>query len=151
MKKFIFLSLSTGFGLGYSPFAPGTVGSLPGFILLFLFAQFSPFIQIVSIVTSFFIGIWVCNHSLQWFKEKDPGTITIDEIVSIPITFFLIPISIKTIIIGFILNRVFDIIKPPPAYQSQKLSNGLGIMMDDVISGIYSNIALHLIIFLFFT
>ncbi|EKD27279.1 MAG: phosphatidylglycerophosphatase, partial [uncultured bacterium] len=126
MKKIIFLMLSTGFGLGYSPIAPGTMGSLPGFILVYLFTFIPPALQGIIIIALYAAGIYICNISLQWFKNEDPGEITFDEIVSIPITFFMIPLTVKTLIIGFILNRVLDIIKPPPAYQSQSLHKGLG-------------------------
>ncbi len=147
MKKTLILSLATGFGLGYSPFAPGTVGSLPGFLLVWLLAPLSPLTQILIITASFFFGVWISNLSLPYFKDKDPKSVTIDEIVSLPITFFLIPLSPLTLILGFLLNRVLDIVKPPPAYQSQRLPRGWGIMTDDLISAIYSNLLLRLILF----
>jgi len=144
MKKKIILSLATGMGLGYSPFASGTVGSLPGFLLVWIFSQMHPAIQVPIIACAFFAGVMISQAALQWFDEKDPGAITIDEIVSLPVTFFLIPLTPLTLIVGFILNRFLDIVKPPPAYQSQSLSGGWGIMTDDMISGIYSNLLMHL-------
>ncbi len=146
MKKFIYLSLVTGFGLGYSPFAPGTCGSLPGFILVFLLQGFSWYSQVAIILLAFFFGVWLSNETALWFDEKDPKAVTIDEIVSLPITFFLIPLTPVTLAIGFVLNRILDIIKPAPAYKSQSLKGGWGIMTDDLISSIYSNILMHIIV-----
>ena len=146
MKKFFFLSLASGFGLGYSRIAPGTIGSLPGFFLVWMFSLISPSLQILGIIGLFFVGVWISSQAQQYFEKKDPGTITIDEIVSLPITFFLIPLSPKILILGFILNRILDIFKPWPAYGSQSLKGGWGIMADDMISGIYSNILLHLLL-----
>lgn len=146
MKRFILLAVSTGFGLGFSPIMPGTVGSIPGFITLWLIYKMNWYNQIIINLILFVFGIIICNLSLYLFDNKDPRQITIDEIVSIPITFFLIDLNIKTLIIGFILNRVFDILKPCPAFQSQKLPKGYGIMTDDLISGIYSNITLRLVL-----
>ena len=146
MKKILILSLATGFGLGYSRWMPGTAGSLLGFVLVGLFAYFSPVVQIVFIGISFFFGVWISKLSLSYFKEKDPRSVTIDEIVSMPITFFLIPLTPLNLLLGFFLNRVLDILKPPPAYQSQTLPHGWGIMTDDLISAIYSNLLLHLLI-----
>ena len=146
MKKIFFLSLATGFGLGYSPIMPGTTGSIPGFILVCFFLKFSWPVQIFLIILSFFTGVWVSNNALKYFHEQDPGAITIDEIVSLPVTFFLIPLSPATILTGFIINRILDIIKPFPAYRSQALPKGWGIMTDDLITGIYSNIILQVVI-----
>lgn len=146
MKTFL-LALVTGFGLGYSPFAPGTCGTLPGFILVWLFSSLSAPVQAGLIVVLFFAGTALTNHCLQWFEEKDPRAVTIDEIVSLPITFFMVPLDPVVLVAGFILNRIMDILKPMPAFQSQELPKGWGIMTDDLISGIYSCLLLHLFVF----
>jgi phosphatidylglycerophosphatase A len=146
VKKTLVLSLATSFGLGYSRWAPGTAGSLPGFVLVVLFANFSALEQIVLILLSFFFGVWISKLSLSYFHEKDPKQVTIDEMVSLPITFFLIPLTPFALILGFLLNRALDILKPRPAYQSQSLPHGWGIMTDDLISAIYSNLLLRFIL-----
>lgn len=146
MKKILILASATGLGLGYSPFAPGTVGSIPGFAFVFSMTAVSWYWQIAIITLLFFLGVHISNLALPYFQTKDPGSITIDEIVSLPITFFLIPLTPVTLIIGFILNRILDITKPPPAYQLQNLPKGWGIMVDDIISAIYSNILMHILI-----
>jgi phosphatidylglycerophosphatase A len=82
--------------------------------------------------------------------KKDPGAIVLDEIVSLPVTFFLVERELLVhplvMLIGFGLHRLFDITKPPPARQLERLPNGLGIMADDMAAGVYSCIALHLIL-----
>jgi len=80
--------------------------------------------------------------------QKDPGFIVIDEFANIFPVFLFIPLSVKTIIIGFILYRVFDIIKVPPMKKLEKLHGGWGIMLDDLISGIYANLILHVLLFI---
>ncbi|MBN2145102.1 MAG: phosphatidylglycerophosphatase A [Candidatus Aureabacteria bacterium] len=148
MKKKLILALATGFGLGWCPVFPGTIGSLPGFILVFFFSKTAWPSQIGFLIFLFLTGVWISGTALKWFHEKDPSPVTIDEIFSIPVTFFLIPLTPFTIGTGFILNRVLDIWKPFPAFQSQKLHKGWGIMTDDLISAIYSNLILHGIIYM---
>lgn len=148
MKKLGILFFSTGFGLGYCPFAPGTVGSLPGILLAFCLTRESAWLQATLIAVFFLCGIYLCNASLKWFEGKDPRQVTIDEVVSMPVTFFLIPLNPITLGIGFLLNRILDITKPWPAYQSQSLPKGLGIMIDDLISAIYSNLLMQLLVIL---
>lgn len=145
--KTVLLALVTGFGLGYSPFAPGTCGTFPGFILVWLFSFLSAPVQALLIVVLFFAGTALTNYCLQWFEEKDPRAVTIDEIVSLPITFFMVPLDPVVLVVGFVLNRILDILKPMPAFQSQELPRGWGIMTDDLISGIYSCLLLHLFVF----
>jgi phosphatidylglycerophosphatase A len=79
---------------------------------------------------------------------KDPGCIVLDEIASLPITFFLVPMNSWIVVAaGFALHRLFDISKPPPARQLERLPEGLGIMADDWAAGVYSNLVLHALIY----
>ena len=95
------------------------------------------------------VSIPICTRAERLFGGKDPGKIVLDEIVSVPITLFLVPMEIPLIAIGFVLNRLFDIVKIPPAQQAQKLRGGWGVVMDDVIAGIQSNLVMHLVILLY--
>jgi phosphatidylglycerophosphatase A len=90
-------------------------------------------------------GIPLCTSAARRLGgRKDPGSIVFDEIASVPITFFLIPLNTPWIVVaGFLLHRLFDITKPPPARALERLPEGLGIMADDWIAGLYSNLALH--------
>lgn len=142
--------IASGFGAGYSPLIEGTVGAVwgVGIYLLLMWLQVSVPVYAVVTVALVAIAIPLCTRAEKLFGGKDPGIIVLDEIVSLPITFFLVPLELKFVIIGFVLNRIFDIVKIPPARQSQKLSGGWGVVMDDVIAGIQSNLMMHLIIYL---
>jgi phosphatidylglycerophosphatase A len=89
-----------------------------------------------------FLGVIASSRAENYFSEKDPSQIVIDEVVGFLITMFMIPFSWPILLIGFVLNRVLDIWKPFPARQSQQLPGGWGIMVDDFISGFYSNLLL---------
>jgi phosphatidylglycerophosphatase A len=95
-------------------------------------------------------GIPLCTAAARRLGgRKDPGSIVFDEIASLPITFFLVPLDRPaTVIAGFLLHRVFDILKPQPARALERLPDGLGIMADDWIAGLYSSLALHLLVWL---
>jgi phosphatidylglycerophosphatase A len=140
--------LATGLGLGFSPIAPGTVGALAGLPLAWAIAQLPAIaLQLATIVGLALIGIPLCTHAVRRLGRKDPGCVVWDEIASLPITFFLVPVELwsrpGTVLIGFSLSRVFDILKPPPARQLERLPEGLGVMADDWAAGVYSCLAFH--------
>ena len=150
--------LATGLGFGFSPFAPGTVGSLWGLALAWGTGQIPALgplpawsIQAIVAVAVCVAGIPLCTLAVrQMGGVKDPGAIVFDEIASFPITFFLVsPANLNCVGVlgcGFVLNRIFDILKPPPARQLESLPEGLGIMADDWIAGLYSCLCLHAVI-----
>jgi phosphatidylglycerophosphatase A len=144
--------LATGLWLGRIPVAPGTFGTLLGLPLAWgtSFVP-SPWLQAVVIAILFAISVPICTiAAVQLGGKKDPGAIVLDEIVSLPVTFFLVSRNQfeqpLVMLIGFALHRLFDITKPPPARQLERLPTGLGIMADDIAAGIYSCLALHLIL-----
>ncbi|MCL6583117.1 MAG: phosphatidylglycerophosphatase A [bacterium] len=137
------LWIATGFGLGYLPFVPGTVGSLGGVVLFWLFHPLTWYLYLLFIASLFFLGIWAADWAEVVFQEKDSNYIVIDEIVGFLIAAFLIPWSGLWMIAAFILFRIFDIIKPFPAGRAERLRGGLGIMLDDVGAGIYANLVLQ--------
>ena len=134
--------LATGFGTGYSPYASGTVGSLAAW-LLFIFIPLDDYIWLAISIAMFFIGIWV-SGIVEKDIGKDPGIVVIDEFVGQWIALLFLPKTIWILIAGFLVFRILDIIKPFPAADLEELDGGVGIMLDDVIAGIYTNIALHL-------
>ncbi len=148
--------IASGFFVGYVPFAPGTVGSLwiPALYMLLPELWFIHFPLEVSFVLSgvavilYFLGVWsagVCEH--VW--GHDPGRVVIDEIAGMLVTLIFIPLTVKTVWIGFFIFRLCDIFKPQPARWLEKLPHGWGVMSDDVIAGIYANIFLRIGIYLF--
>lgn len=138
--------LAFGFGSGLAPFAPGTFGTLVA-IPLFLLIQplaLPWYLLIVLAITLF--GIWLCGASAKELGLHDPAGIVWDEIAGYLVTMIAAPTGWKWIIIGFILFRLFDIWKPWPInIADKKLEGGLGIMLDDIIAGIYALIVLQLI------
>jgi phosphatidylglycerophosphatase A len=145
--------LATGFWVGRIPFAPGTFGAIWGLPLVWGLSFWeNPWIQVAAISAMFVAAVPVCTIAArQLGGKKDPGAIVLDEIVSMPVTFFLVPRELLelplVLLLGFALHRLFDITKPPPVRQLERLPTGLGIMADDIAAGIYSCLALHLILF----
>ena len=129
---------------GYFPFAPGTVGSAAG-LLLYLLVRWSgsPLIEIALIVLLFAAGIWAGTTAERYFGGIDPGPIVIDEVVGMLITLAFVPVGVPGAIAGFVLFRVFDVIKPYPAGRLESLHGGLGVMADDAMAAVYANLALR--------
>jgi phosphatidylglycerophosphatase A len=145
MKRFI-LFLATGFGVGYSPVAPGTLGTLVAIpIYYFLSGIPSPLYEI-TLGGFFFLAVWISENAERFFGKKDDQRIVIDEIMGFLITMLWIPKTVRFIIIGFFLFRFFDILKPFPIRRLEKgLKGGYGVVLDDVLAGVYGNIILQLI------
>lgn len=142
--------LATGFWVGFIPWAPGTFGTLLGLPLAWGLSQLGLPAMAAATVVICLAGIPICTRATRQLGEgKDPGSIVLDEIASVPITFFAIDNwSWGTVLAGFLLHRLFDITKPPPARQLERLPDGLGIMADDWIAGLYSNLVLRLVLWL---
>ncbi|HEX2865936.1 MAG TPA: phosphatidylglycerophosphatase A [Ignavibacteriales bacterium] len=151
MKNNFFIKLlGSGFYTGYIPFAPGTFGSLAALLIYWFIPGFElPYVIIPLIVIFFLIGIKAGDRFEITYGKKDPSEATIDEVVGMWISLLFVPKVLNYVILSFVIWRIFDIIKPSPARNAEKLKGGLGIMLDDVIAAAYSCILVHLIIFLF--
>ena len=134
--------LATGFGTGYSPYASGTAGSLAA-LLIFIFIPLSDYIWLGIIILMFIIGIWA-SETVERERGTDPAIVVIDEFVGQWIALLFLPQMVWIFVADFLVFRLLDIIKPFPAADLEELGGGLGIMLDDIIAGIYTNIALHL-------
>ena len=134
---------------GYFPIAPGTVGSAVGLLVyLLVWWTASPAVEIALIVGLFAAGVWAGTVAERYFGGIDPGPVVIDEVVGMLITLAFIPVGISGAIAGFVLFRVFDVIKPFPAARFERLHGGLGVMADDAMAAIYANLSLRLLIVL---
>jgi phosphatidylglycerophosphatase A len=135
---------------GYFPFAPGTVGSAAGlvFYALVWWTQ-SPLVEVAMIVILFGAGVWAGTTAERYFGGVDPGPIVIDEVVGMLITLAFIPVGWSGAIAGFLLFRVFDVIKPFPARRLEALHGGLGVMADDAMAAVYANISLRVVMWAF--
>jgi len=141
--KRVGLAVATVFGVGYAPVAPGTFGSAAGLLLWWLLPA-SPVVQGVTIVALFIAGSWSGNIAEHHFGRTDPGQVVIDEVMGMLITLFLNPVGWIGAFAGFLLFRVFDVIKPYPANRLEQLHGGVGVMADDGMAAIYANLVLRL-------
>ncbi len=145
MKNWITF-LGTGLGVGHIPLAPGTMGTLVGVVLYLIFSRILPhplsYGIMMVVFTSF--GIWISEKCEGYLREKDSKVIVIDEIDGFLITMFALPFSFRFILLGFILFRIFDILKPFKIERIQHLPGGWGIMGDDIAAGALANIVLHI-------
>lgn len=151
MRKNFFINVvASGFGSGYCPVAPGTAGTLVAIPIAYIFSFFNPIVHLISILALFFLGSYAAGIFDQASESQDNKIIVIDEIVGFLITMFLIKWSFASVIIGFILFRFFDISKIPPARQiDRKFKGGYGVVLDDVVAGIYANILLRIVLIFF--
>ena len=143
--------LATGFGSGYAPFAPGTFGSLWGLplVALLYWLAFPWWGFLLAAVILFAVGVPICMAGVRHFEKSDPGSVVFDEIAAFPIVFCCVEWSAMSAIWGFVLFRVFDIIKPWPIRMSEKLGGGTGVMIDDTLAGVYAAVCLWIVMLVF--
>jgi len=153
MKKLAFF-LSTLCYAGYFPKAPGTFGSLVSLPVIFFINYNFGFVGLFLTVIVVFVTSMFAVKKVLSYTEHDPSFIVIDEFIGQSVTFLLVADSLKynakvyPYIIGFILFRIFDIIKPfPVSYADKKMKNALGVILDDIFAGIYATIILYFVFY----
>jgi phosphatidylglycerophosphatase A len=145
----VLLFLSSGFYLGRLPVAPGTFGSLPGLGLWLLLSGWEWLAILLFLVLFILFAAWIAGLAAEALDCKDPGSVVIDEVAGMAITLAGIQVDWTTCVAGFILFRFFDIAKPfPIRWVDEHVEGGFGIVLDDVLAGIISNITLRIIIHL---
>jgi phosphatidylglycerophosphatase A len=138
------LLLAFGFGSGLAPKAPGTIGTLAAIPLYLLLAKLPLIGYVLVVLLSFMVGCWLCGEAAKQLGVHDFGGIVWDEFVGYWITMFAAPAGWLWIALGFVLFRLFDIWKPWPIRLADKqVQGGLGIMLDDVLAGIYAWLCLQ--------
>ncbi len=145
-KDDIFKFIATLGPFGYSPVAPGTAGSA---VSCLIYIVFRPDVQAlsISILFGFIAGVLASDRTERLLNEKDSSHIVVDEFTGYLVSVFLIPFSIPNAILAFFLFRAFDIIKPTPIRQlERRIPGGLGIMIDDILAGVYANLVLRLLL-----
>lgn len=140
--------LAVGLGTGLSPFAPGTFGTILGLPLVWGLSSLGVigFWLIPVTILLFAVGVPICSSGAKHFERKDPPWVVFDEIAAFPILYILSPFTITTAILGFIIFRFFDILKPWPIKRFEKLAGGVGIMIDDSLAAVHSMIVLKIIL-----
>lgn len=145
--------IATGGYLGYAPFAPGSVGALGCVILLwFLLPEILPRSAVTSLVllglsslAFIALAVWASTRAELHFGH-DASRIVVDEYVGMLVAVLLLPKTIVVYAVAFVLFRIFDILKPFPARRAESLPGGVGIVMDDVIAGIYANVLVQIML-----
>jgi len=138
--------LALGFGSGLARKAPGTCGTLAAVPLFLLLALLAPTYYLAAVIVMTIAGIYICGKAANDLGVHDHPAIVWDEFVGYFITMFMVPVSWQSVLVGFLLFRVFDILKPwPISFIDKKMSGGAGIMFDDILAGIFSLIIMHLI------
>ena len=133
--------------VGYFPIAPGTAGSLAA-LLLYAAVRWAgtPTVEFVTIIAVLAVGVWAATGTERALNRKDPGPVVIDEVLGMLLTLAFMPLSWWGIALGFVLFRLFDVMKPFPAGRLEHLPGGLGIMADDAMAGVYGQLVMRIAI-----
>ncbi len=146
LRKTIILFFATGTFLGYSPLAPGTIGTLWGIPMAYGISVLGPGRGIFAVVLTVFASILFAGMAKGIIGGRDPGSIVCDEVAGFVVAAFMVPFTPLNMILAFILFRIFDILKPfPIGILDRRIKGGAGIVLDDVAAGIYANICVHII------
>lgn len=146
MRRLGLLVATCGY-VGYVPVASGTFGSAAG-LAVFAAVRLSESVavELAVIVLLFVIGIWSSNVAERHLGGVDPAPVVIDEVAGMLITLALLPVNVYGAIVGFLIFRLLDVIKPWPADRLERLHGGLGVMADDAMAAVYANLALRILI-----
>lgn len=145
LTGFIIKAVSTFFYAGYISAVPGTIASIIGVFLFYLIKD-NVFIYILFILSSIGLGLLTAGKAEKLFNKKDAKCIVIDEIAGMLISLIFIPYDLKIAIIAFCLFRLLDTLKPYPADKLQNLEGSVGIMSDDIVAGLYTNVILQVVL-----
>ena len=132
---------------GYVPIAPGTAGSVVGLVLLVGIRRLvSPLLEVGVLVVAVVVGVWASAVGERHAGEEDPGLVVIDEVAGMLLTMLWVPLTWTTAGVGFLAFRFFDIVKPFPARDAERLPGGFGIMADDLVAAVYSAVIVRLFV-----
>lgn len=151
IRNFLVKAISSFFFIGYLSLIPGTLGSLAGAGLFYLFKTSNSPAYFLFIFCMIALGLLTSGRMERLSGKKDPGCIVIDEVAGMLIALSFIPPDLKIIFLGFLIFRILDTLKPYPSGRLQHLRGSLGVMADDLIAGIYTNIVLQVILRLAFS
>ncbi len=136
--------IATVFYIGYLPIAPGSMGSFAA-LFLYYFIGADPLLLRAAIILCILLGLLTAGRAEQLFGGKDSGEIIIDEFAGMLVSLYLLPPTMGYIVAAFLLFRFFDIVKPRPIRTVERLSGSLGIMLDDILAGVYTNLILQIV------
>ena len=143
-----FLFVAFGFGSGLAKVGPGTAGTLLAIPIYWLLVQLGLPLYVLVVLIALLAGIWICDVASERLGVHDHSGIVWDEIVGLWITMIAIPVTIPMVVLGFVLFRFFDIVKPwPISWLDQQVSGGFGIMIDDVLAAVFANLCLQALLY----
>ena len=146
LKEAFILLLSSWFGVGRLPLAPGTWGTLGAVPLVLIISYFGPIPAVISLAVIILLAVWTSDISQKVLGKDDPPEVVIDEVAGYFVAVFLLPFSWWSFILGFLLFRIFDILKPFPIRMiHKKVKGGIGICLDDIVAGVYANVCIRLV------
>ena len=133
------LTLATWFGAGFSPAAPGTAGTLAALPLAWVAGSLAIGPQLLILALLLVVAVPSAHAAGRWFGVVDARQIVIDEVAGLLVTMLGVPMSLRSLLLGFVLFRLFDIVKPwPVSFFDRKVKNGFGVVFDDVMAGLYA-------------
>jgi phosphatidylglycerophosphatase A len=148
MNEKLIKLLATGFGSGLAPVAPGTIGTLVGVGICLICWSLPWPLRLFIVIALAGLSIYVAGLAEKIYRKKDDQRIVIDEIAGFQVAMLPVTITGLHLLVGFVLFRIFDILKPFPLRDLQKVSGGLGIVLDDIAAGIYVGAVMWVLIFL---
>ena len=146
-KNDLVVFLATGCFTGFLPTMPGTWGTFAGIPLVIISHRLTSIMQAIVTVVSVAIAVYIAGKAEILFEDRDARPIVIDEMVGFLVTLLWLPLNFLTLCLGFLLFRLFDIVKPPPiSILEKQLHGGWGIVLDDVLAGVFANVTLRLLL-----
>lgn len=137
------VEIATMFGFGHIPFASGTIASAVTLPLAALLTPLGPTFYLAATAASIPLAIWAAQAAEKHFGTKDPHPVVIDELAGQLVALALVPFSLVNYAAGFVAFRFFDVVKPFPAARFEKIPGGAGIVLDDLVAGLYANLVVH--------
>lgn len=141
------LVLGSWFGSGLAPLAPGTSGTLAGLPLVLVMGRLGGLRAAIFVLVFIALSVWAAEASRRILAGQDPPVVVIDEVAGFLVALLLVPLSVATACLGFVLFRAFDVFKPYPIKKLERLGGGVGIVADDILAGVYANLSLRALLF----
>lgn len=130
--------------LGYVPVAPGTFGSAAGLVVFYAVRSTGSYgVEAAAIIVLFALGIWSGTIAERYLGDVDPAPVVLDEVVGILVTLAFLPVNATGAVVGFLVFRLLDVVKPWPSSKFERLPGGLGVMADDGVAAVYSHLAMR--------
>ena len=139
--------IATAGGAGFVPVAPGTAGAAVGVLVYWLTRHWSASAQVMLVVAVCGVGVWASSRAAEHFRREDPSHVVIDEVAGQLVTLLLLGVGATGALLGFLVFRIFDVVKPWPVRKLEALPGGLGIMADDIAAGVVGWMLMRVLLF----